>query len=216
MLLSSRIFLLLYVILSISKINGETFSSIYDFDLNISEDILIKYKDFDFIKDKQNILSVQEKMKKVSCLNLINNIIKEANDDLKNKLKEAKEENKENFRKFIKNITETCINKINKEEINKILDYQNIIDKTNKVNYDLLNFNENFDKLKKENKKIKNLIELEKQKIIKNYRIKMAIYAGVIIIICFVIIFFIKNLKKKKIEEKEEKKGKSKKKMKKD
>ena len=216
MLLSSRIFLLLYVILSISKINGETFSSIYDFDLNISEDILKKYKDFDFIKDKQNILSVQEKMKKVSCLNLINNIIKEANDDLKNKLKEAKEENKENFRKFIKNITETCINKINKEEINKILDYQNIIDKTNKVNYDLLNFNENFDKLKKENKKIKNLIELEKQKIIKNYRIKMAIYAGVIIIICFVIIFFIKNLKKKKIEEKEEKKGKSKKKMKKD
>ena len=216
MLLSSRIFLLIYVILSISKINGETFSSIYDFDLNISEDILKKYKDFDFIKDKQNILSVQEKMKKVSCLNLINNIIKEANDDLKNKLKEAKEENKENFRKFIKNITETCINKINKEEINKILDYQNIIDKTNKVNYDLLNFNENFDKLKKENKKIKNLIELEKQKIIKNYRIKMAIYAGVIIIICFVIIFFIKNLKKKKIEEKEEKKGKSKKKMKKD
>ena len=213
MLLSSRIFLLLYVILSISKINGETFSSIYDFDLNISEDILKKYKDFDFIKDKQNILSVQEKMKKVSCLNLINNIIKEANDDLKNKLKEAKEENKENFRKFIKNITETCINKINKEEINKILDYQNIIDKTNKVNYDLLNFNENFDKLKKENKKIKNLIELEKQKIIKNYRIKMAIYAGVIIIICFVIIFFLKNLKKKKIEEK---KGKSKKKMKKD
>ena len=216
MLLSSKIFLLIYVILSISKINGETFSSIYDFDLNISEDILKKYKDFDFIKDKQNILSVQEKMKKVSCLNLINNIIKEANDDLKNKLKEAKEENKENFRKFIKNITETCINKINKEEINKILDYQNIIDKTNKVNYDLLNFNENFDKLKKENKKIKNLIELEKQKIIKNYRIKMAIYAGVIIIICFVIIFFIKNLKKKKIEEKEEKKGKSKKKMKKD
>ena len=216
MLLSSRIFLLLYVILSISKINGETFSSIYDFDLNISEDILKKYKDFDFIKDKQNILSVQEKMKKVSCLNLINNIIKEANDDLKNKLKEAKEENKENFRKFIKNITETCINKINKEEINKILDYQNIIDKTNKVNYDLLNFNENFDKLKKENKKIKNLIELEKQKIIKNYRIKMAIYAGVIIIICFVIIFFLKNLKKKKIEEKDEKKGKSKKKMKKD
>ena len=216
MLLSSRIFLLIYVILSISKINGETFSSIYDFDLNISEDILKKYKDFDFIKDKQNILSVQEKMKKVSCLNLINNIIKEANDDLKNKLKEAKEENKENFRKFIKNITETCINKINKEEINKILDYQNIIDKTNKVNYDLLNFNENFDKLKKENKKIKNLIELEKQKIIKNYRIKMAIYAGVIIIICFVIIFFLKNLKKKKIEEKEEKKGKSKKKMKKD
>ena len=216
MLLSSRIFLLIYVILSISKINGETFSTIYDFDLNISEDILKKYKDFDFIKDKQNILSVQEKMKKVSCLNLINNIIKEANDDLKNKLKEAKEENKENFRKFIKNITETCINKINKEEINKILDYQNIIDKTNKVNYDLLNFNENFDKLKKENKKIKNLIELEKQKIIKNYRIKMAIYAGVIIIICFVIIFFIKNLKKKKIEEKEEKKGKSKKKMKKD
>ena len=216
MLLSSKIFLLIYVILSISKINGETFSSIYDFDLNISEDILKKYKDFDFIKDKQNILSVQEKMKKVSCLNLINNIIKEANDDLKNKLKEAKEENKENFRKFIKNITETCINKINKEEINKILDYQNIIDKTNKVNYDLLNFNENFDKLKKENKKIKNLIELEKQKIIKNYRIKMAIYAGLIIIICFVIIFFIKNLKKKKIEEKEEKKGKSKKKMKKD
>ena len=213
MLLSSRIFLLIYVILSISKINGETFSSIYDFDLNISEDILKKYKDFDFIKDKQNILSVQEKMKKVSCLNLINNIIKEANDDLKNKLKEAKEENKENFRKFIKNITETCINKINKEEINKILDYQIIIDKTNKVNYDLLNFNENFDKLKKENKKIKNLIELEKQKIIKNYRIKMAIYAGVIIIICFVIIFFLKNLKKKKIEEK---KGKSKKKMKKD
>ena len=225
MLLSIKLLFLLNIILLITsqETKEESFSSILDFDFNnISGDTLKKYKDFDFAKDKQNILSIQEKMKKVSCLKIINNVIKEANNDLKNKLKQAKEENKENFKKFIKNLTETCTGKINKEEINKILDYQNIIDKKNKVDNDLIKFNENFDKLLKENEKSKKLKEIENEKMKRNYRIKMIVYIMGIIIICFVIISFGKKLKKKKVEEKDgkkekkEKKDKSKKKMKKD
>ena len=51
------------------------------------DDVLSKFKDFDFAKEKQDIILIKEKMKKVACLNIISAIIKEAETDIKLKLK---------------------------------------------------------------------------------------------------------------------------------
>ena len=190
--------------------------SLLDFNFSkIDDHILSKYKDFDFSEDKQNILSIKEKMKKVACLQLINNHIKTNNNELKNKLKETKRENKVNFKMFIKNITDICIKNINKEEINKILNYLMIIDKQVNINDNLLRFNENFEKLLEKNEYDKKIKDIE---IKKNNRKKLIQYLIYIICIGFIFIVAIlifRNKKKKNIEVVDDKKSKSKKKLKK-
>ena len=182
-------------------ITQKSFNSIFDIDFNdISNDTLKKYKDFDFYNDKKSIISIQDKLKKISCMNLINKFIKE-NTEIKKKLKEAKTENKQKYKIFIKNMTDNCINKINNDEINDILNYQNII--SNKINYneELLKFNEYFDKLYNENEYDKKIKQIEIEKNERYYKIKMFIYF-IGIVIFFIIIFLIRKPKKKIIEDK--------------
>ena len=214
----SSILIINFIFIQIKETKSDkSFSSILDFDfLNSNDDILTKYKDFDFSQDKQNIISIQNKMKKVACLNLINQHIKENKIGLKKKLKEAKEENKENYKIFIKNITDICINQITDDEIKNLFNYQNIIYKENKVNSDLLKFNENFEKLLKNNELNKKLKEVENEKNKRYKRIKVFIYFICIIFIFVIIIIIFKRFKKKTISEEErdkkDKKVKSKKK----
>ena len=197
----------LYLVITIffikiqKRITQKSFNSIFDIDFNdISNDTLKKYKDFDFYNDKKSIISIQDKLKKISCMNLINKFIKE-NTEIKKKLKEAKAENKNKYKIFIKNMTDNCINKINNDEINDILNYQNII--SNKINYneELLKFNEYFDKLYKENEYDKKIKQIENEKNERYYKIKMFIYF-IGIVIFFIIIFLIRKPKKKIIEDK--------------
>ena len=186
----------------------KSLKSIFDFDFNdLNDDTLKKYKDFDFYYDKQNINSIKEKEKKVSCLNLLNKVIKD-NNELKKKFKDRKMENKEKYKYFINNITDNCINKINKDEINEILNYENII--SNKINFndDLLKINEYYDQFYGENK----AIDINVQ----SFRIKIFLYfCGVIILFMILIILRLSSMKKKS-EDKEVSNIKSKKKIKKE
>ena len=108
----------LYLIISIFFIKiqktrtEKTFNSILDIDFNdLNDDTLKQYKDFDFVNEKQNIIFIQEKLKKVSCLNLINKVLKE-NAEFKKKCKEAKTENKEKYKMFM-NIMKNFLKKMN-------------------------------------------------------------------------------------------------------
>ena len=202
----SFLYLIIYIFFIIIQ-NTKTkkpFNSIFDLDFNdLNDDTLKKYKDFDFYYDKQNIISIKEKEKKVSCLNLINKILKD-NNELKKKFKEAKMENKEKYKYFINNITDNCINKINKDEINEILNYENVI--SNKINFneDLLKINEFYDKFYVEKKVIDENIQ--------SFRIKMFLYFSVVIIVFMILLILIVSSKKKKNEDKDVKNIKSKKK----
>ena len=201
MIISYRIptlFLISLIILLFTIIRSEdSFSSILNINFNnINDDILKNYKDFDFVKDKQRFIIIKDKIKKVSCLNLINNAIKEINNETKNKLKEIKIEDKENIKIFIKNITNNCINKIKDDEIYKILDYKKVISNENYINNEILNFNEFFSELIKQNEFKKKVKESEIEKSKKQYRTKMIIYA-IIIIIVSLIISIIFNKRKK-------------------
>jgi len=201
-ILSSLYLVITIFFIKIQKIiTQKSFNSIFDIDFNdISNDTLKKYKDFDFYNDKKSIISIQDKLKKISCMNLINKFIKE-NTEIKKKLKEAKTENKQKYKIFIKNMTDNCINKINNDEINDILNYQNII--SNKINYneELLKFNEYFDKLYNENEYDKKIKQIEIEKNERYYKIKIFIYF-IGIVIFFIIIFLIRKPKKKIIEDK--------------
>ena len=156
MIISYRIptlFLISLIILLFTTIKSkDSFSSILNINFNnINDDILKNYRDFDFVKDKQRFIFIKNKIKKVSCLNLINNVIKEINNETKNKLKKIKIKDKENIKIFIKNITNNCINKIKDDEIYKILDYKKVISNENYINNEILNFNEFFSELIKQN-----------------------------------------------------------------
>ena len=209
--------LVITIFFQFNKINSEYISSsIFDLDFsNVNDDILSKYKDFDFAQDKKDILSTQETKKKVACLYIIKNHIQTSNDELKNKLKEAKSINKNNYKKFIKNITNICIKRIKKHIINKVLNYQNIIDKQININEDILQFNQNFENLLKETERVKKFKEIEIEKNNRNNRIKNLIVIIGIILVCIVVTMIFRNKKDKNLEEKEDKKGKSKKKLKK-
>ena len=108
----------------------ESSYSLLDFDFkSVDDNILKSFNNFEFEKDKQDILKIQKKMKKVACLNIVIKAIKESKADIINQLKAAKEENKNNFNKFINNMTNTCIKIIKEKDIKEILNHENFAKK---------------------------------------------------------------------------------------
>ena len=88
-------------------ISEESSFSLLDMNLNIIDDNLLKsFNDLKFSKDKQDIIIIQQKMKKVACLNIITKAIKESKSDIKNQIELAKSQNKNNFNKFIHNMAD--------------------------------------------------------------------------------------------------------------
>ena len=194
----------------------ETLSSLFDFNFNdINDDTLKKNKDFEFIEEKESILVIKEKIKKVACLSLINKITKDSNDELKNKLKEAKETNKTNFKKFIGNMTENCVKKIKEEDINKILDYENINNIQYNAGMDILQFDEYFSRLSKQNEQYKTVKEIEIQKDKSSSLFKIIIIIICIFIAFLLLVILLKKYRKKYDEDIDDKKMKGKKKLKK-
>ena len=210
----TKAFTSFYIILYILLLKGikteEKISSILDFDINnnLNDDILTKNKDFDFLNDRNSVISIKNKTKKVACLMVIDKAIKNDN-NLKNKLKEAKSENKVNYKKFIKNITDNCIKHIKDEEVNKILDYQFTTLKDNGINAEeLLQINVYLKELLEQNEILNKLKELEIKKEIRNNIIKNIIFFILVIAICLIILYIFKYIKKTKKGEKEDKKNK--------
>ena len=210
----TKTFTSFYIILYILLLKGikteEKISSILDFDINnnLNDDILTKNKDFDFLNDRNSVISIKNKTKKVACLMVIDKAIKNDN-NLKNKLKEAKSENKVNYKKFIKNITDNCINHIKNEEVNKILDYQFTTLKDNGINAEeLLQINVYLKELLEQNEIIIKLKELEIKIEIRNNIIKNIIFFILVIAICLIILYIFKYIKKTKKGEKDDKKNK--------
>ena len=200
------VFSILSSIFLISIKSTEYSYSLFDIDLdNINDDVLSKFKDFDFAKEKQDIILIKEKMKKVACLNIISAIIKEAETDIKLKLKKAKDEYKNNFNKFINNMTDICINIIKEQDIKKILNHENFQDKNFPLDEESLKFEENLDKFLQENERIKTLEKIENEKKIRNKRILYSIVIGVIGILIFIIGRKIKKKKGEKNDNKDDK-----------
>ena len=123
--------LILYLFIFFSSIKSEESNHpILDFDLNsVDDNILKSFEDFEFLKDKQDTLNIKQKMKKVACLNIITNVIKQSKSDIKHQLKTARKENKNNFNIFLNNMTNTCIEIIKEKEIEQILNHQNFENK---------------------------------------------------------------------------------------
>ena len=202
--------IILYILLLSGIKTEEKISSILDFDINnnLNEDILTKNKDFDFLNDRNTVISIKNKTKKVACLMFIDKVIKNDN-NLKNKLKEAKSENKVNYKKFINKISDNCIKHIKNEEVNKILDYQFTTSKDDGMNAEeLLQINVCLKELLEQNENLKKLKELEIKKEKRNNIIKNIIFIILIIVICLVIFYIFKYLKKAKKGEKDDKKDK--------
>ncbi len=188
------------VILLFLNLNVETEESIPSlFDINFIKNINIKdkYKNFNFEKEKQEVISINEKMKKVSCLNLINELMKK-DASLKDKFKNLKNENKDNYKSFIHNITQSCILQIKNEEVDMILNYhnKNIRDEFFKI----LKLDENIEKLLKQNEIIKKMKEIEIKNNTRNKRIKMVIYT-ICAILASTILWIILNKNKKEKNE---------------
>ena len=203
--------IILYILLLSGIKTEEKISSILDFDINnnLNEDILTKNKDFDFLNDRNTVISIKNKTKKVACLMFIDKVIKNDN-NLKNKLKEAKSENKVNYKKFINKISDNCIKHIKNEEVNKILDYQFTTSKDDGMNAEeLLQINVCLKELLEQNENLKKLKELEIKKEKRNNIIKNIIFIILIIVICLVIFYIFKYLKKAKKGEKDDKKDKN-------
>ena len=123
--------LILFLTEYLTSIKSEDSSySILDMELNsIDDKLLNSFKDFEFVKDKHDTLNIRQKMKKVACLNIVIKAIKESKADIINQLKAAKEENKNNFNKFINNMTNTCIKIIKEKDIKEILNHENFAKK---------------------------------------------------------------------------------------
>ena len=175
----------------------ESLSSLFDINFIKNIDIKDKNKNFNFDKEKKEVISINEKLKRVSCLNLINELIKK-DTSIKDKFKNLKNENKDSFKSFINNITQSCIHEIKNDEIDNILNYDN--KKIKEEYFKILKLDENIQKLLEQNEIIKKFKEIEIEKNIKNKRIKIIIYS--IVVILFSVIFWIllnKN-KKKKVE----------------
>ena len=179
--------------------NVETEESIPKlFDINFIKNIKIKDKDknFNFEKEKKQVISINEKMKTVSCLNLINELMKK-DASLKDKFKNFKNENKENYKVFINNITQSCIQQIKNEEIDNILNYDN---KNIKDEYfKILKLDENIEKLLKQNEIFKKMREIEIANNTKHKRVKIMVYTITCIFISLILwILLNKNKKEKK------------------
>ena len=188
------LFIILTIYLTSIKSSESTYS-ILDMELNsINDNILNSFNDFEFVKDKHDTLNIKQKMKKVACLNIIVNVIKESKTDLKNQLKAAKLQNKNNFNKFINNMTNTCIEKIKEKDIEKILNHENFEKKNFPLNKKDIKFEEHLSKFLEENERIKKIEEME---LIKKKRYQI-ILNSIFIGSGILIIFFIFNLVRKK------------------
>ena len=197
------IFITLYLLVFFNTKSKETSYPLFDIDVdNINDDFLSKFKGFDFAKDKQDIITIKQKMKKISCLNIIIATIKEAESDLKIKLKKAKDEYKNNFNIFINNMTNICMDIIKEQDIKKILNHENFENKNFILYEESIKFEENLDKFLIENEKIKKLEQIENDRKIRNKRILNSLIIGAIMIIIFIII---RKLKKKKEGNREDK-----------
>jgi hypothetical protein len=106
-------------------------------------------------------------MKKVACLNIITKVIKESKSDIKNQIKSAKAQNKNNFNKFIHDMTNTCINIIKEKEVKQILNIENFENKNFHFGKKEIQFDEHLARFFEDNeifKKIEEIIELKKQR----------------------------------------------------
>ena len=195
--------------------------SLLDMNFSTIDDNILKSfnNDFEFSKDKQDIISIQQKMKKVACLNIITKVIKESKSDIKNQIKSAKAQNKNNFNKFIHDMTNTCINIIKEKEVKQILNIENFENKNFPLGKKEIQFDEHLARFFEDNeifKKIEEIIELKKQ------RKKMIINTTCIaisVLIIFYMCYIIRKIKKGKNDfdnkDKKEKKSGNKKKGKK-
>ena len=195
--------------------------SLLDMNFSTIDDNKLKSfnNDFEFSKDKQDIISIQQKMKKVACLNIITKVIKESKSDIKNQIKSAKAQNKNNFNKFIHDMTNTCINIIKEKEVKQILNIENFENKNFPFGKKKIQFDEHLARFIEDNeifKKIEEIIELKKQ------RKKMIINTtciAIIVLIIFYMCYIIRKIKKGKNDfdnkDKKEKKSGNKKKGKK-
>ena len=181
-----------FLFLNISVETEESILSLFDINFIKNFDFKDKNKNFNFEKEKKEVISINDKMKRVSCLNLINELMKK-DISIKEKFKNLKNENKDNFKSFINNITQSCIHQIKNDEIDNILNYDN---KNIKDEYfKILKLDENIQKLLEQNEIIRKLKEIE---IIKNKRIKVIIYTiGVILFSVILWILLNKNKKEK-------------------
>ena len=189
----------------------ESIYSSFDLDFkSIDDNILNSFKDFEFGKDKQDTLNIKQKMKKVACLNIITTAIKESKSDIKHQLKKAKEENKNNFNKFISNMTETCIKIIKEKDIDQIFNHQNFEIKRFPLGKEDIEFKKHLELFLQENENFKKMeeIELERQK--RNKMIINSIILGVIASMIFIFFYVIR--KRKKLSDMDDKKGKDEKK----
>ena len=200
------IYIYIFYILLISIKSKQTSYSLFDIDLdNINDNILSKFKDLELSKDKQDIITIKQKMKKVACLTIVSTALKELEPDIKQKLKKAKEDYKNNFNTFINNMTNTCINVIKEQDIKKILNHENIENKNYPLEEEWVNFEENFELFLKENERMKKLEAIENERKIRNKRILNSIIIGIIVIIIFIIGRIIKKRKEVKNEDKDDK-----------
>ena len=204
----------IFITLLFLNFSVETEESILSlFDINFIKNIDIKDKDknFNFEKEKKEVISINDKMKRVSCLNLINELMKK-DTSIKDKFKNLKNENKDNFKSFINNITQSCIHQIKNEEIDNILNYDN---KNIKDEYfKILKLDENIQKLLEQNEIIRKLKEIEMEKSIKNKRIKMVIYTIGVILFSVILWILLKKNKKEKNENNKDNLGEKNKKIK--
>ena len=197
------LFIILTLYLTSIKSSESTYS-ILDMELNsINDNILNSFDDFEFAKDKHDTLNIKQKMKKVACLNIIVNIIKESKTDVKNQLKSAKLQNKNNFNKFINNMTNTCIEKIKEKDIEKILNHENFEKKNFPLSKKDIKFEEHLEQFLEENEKIKKIEEMELVKKKRNQMILNSILIGSGILIIFLIFSLLRRKKntKNKVDE---------------
>ena len=209
------LFIILTIYLTSIKSSESTYS-ILGMELNsINDNILNSFNEFEFAKDKHDTLNIKQKMKKVACLNIIVNIIKESKTDVKNQLKSAKLQNKNNFNKFINNMTNTCIEKIKEKDIEKILNHENFEKKNFPLSKKDIKFEEHLEQFLEENEKIKKIEEMELVKKKRNQMILNSILIGSAILIIFLIFSLLrrkKNTKNKVDENNTQKTGNKKKK----
>ena len=180
--------LILFLTEYLTSIKSEDSSySILDMELNsIDDKLLNSFKDFEFVKDKHDTLNIRQKMKKVACLNIVIKAIKESKADIINQLKAAKEENKNNFNKFINNMTNTCIKIIKEKDIKEILNHENFAKKKFPLNKKDIKFEEHLEQFFTENERIKKVEEMELIRLKRNKIISNTIFigSGVLLIFC--------------------------------
>ena len=181
----------------------------------IDDNILKSFKDFEFSKDKQDIISIQKKMKKVACLSIITKVIKESKSDIKNQIKSAKSQNKNNFNNFVHNMTDSCVQIINEKEVKQILNIENFKSKNFPFGKKEIEFDKHLTQFIEDNERIKKMEEIEFNR---KKRIKMIINTtsyAFCVLICFYVGYIIRKIKKginnfDKKEKNEKKSGKKK------